>query len=280
MSTFAWTAPLAALALAAAPAGLDGGPAPAPDGGAAAPAAACGLPPLRPGARPFRTGEVLGFDLDVMGVVKAGTLTLAVEAPISRGELLPLRARLRNTSVFAKARRVKGYALSWVHAGTLRPQRYRDDVDEDGVRKATDTVLDQPGPVVMSWSFGEQRGTTELERERDVLDLLSFVYYLRAAALAPGTPICTDLVANRRFWRFRGEVAASPEKVETAAGTFDTVRVDGVLKRADGKGPDRPVHFWYSKDARRLPVAAVSEVDMGPVRVMLGRTSGSPQPGE
>ena len=86
-------------------------------------------------------------------------------------------------------------------------------------------------------------------------------------------------MANRRFWRFKGTVAAS-EKVDTAAGSFDTLRVDGTLQRADGGGPDRPVHFWFSKDARRLPVAAVSEVDLGPVRALLSRTSGSPTPGE
>jgi hypothetical protein len=240
----------------------------------AAEPAACGLPPLRPGGLPFRPGEVLAFDFDVMGVVKAGTLSLAVEAPMSRGELLPLRARVRNTSVFAKVRNVRGYALSWVDATRLRPQRYRDEAEEDGVHKVTDTRLDQRGPVVMQWSFGDQRGTSTLPRERDVLDLLSFVYYLRAARLQQGEEICLDLVANRRFWHFRGSVAAS-EHVDSPAGAFETWRVDGTLTRADGSGPDRAVHFWYSKDARRLPVAAVGEVDLGPVRVMLSKASGT-----
>lgn len=269
----------AAIALALSALVTAAGPAPSRGDTAAPGAAACGLPPLRPGPRPFRTGEVLGFDFDVMGVVKAGTLTLSVEPPISRGQLLPLRARVRNTSVFAKVRRVKGYALSWVDVTRLRPQRYRDETEEDGVRKVTDTRLDQPGPVVMEWSFGDQRGTSTLARERDVMDLLSFVYYLRAAKLELRDALCVDLVANRRFWRFQGAVAAS-EKVDTAAGSFDTLRVDGTMRRADGNGPDRPVHFWFGKDARRLPVAAVSEIDLGPVRVMLSRTTGSPTPSE
>ncbi len=233
----------------------------------------CGLPPLRDGPLPFRPGEVLAYDFDVMGVVKAGTLTLAVEPPISRGTLLPLRARVRNTSVFAKVRRVRGYALSWVGAQSLRPQRYRDDVEEDGVRKTTDTRLDAPGPIVMAWAFGERKGTTAMAREGDVLDLLSFLYYLRAARVDPDKEICGDLVANRRFWRLRGSGGAASERVESPAGSFDTVRIDAELTRLDAQGGTRTVHLWFSKDARHLPVAVVSEVDLGPVRAMLSRTA-------
>ncbi len=250
---------LVAMALAAAPAP------------AAAPPARCGLPPLRDVPRPFRVGEVLSYDFDVMGIVKAGTLTATVEPPILRGSLLPLRARVRSTSVFAKVRRVRGFALSWVDVRDLRPQRYLDETDEDGVRKTTDTRLDVTGPITMQWAFGDRKGTSTLERERDVMDLLSFVYYLRAAALVPQQEICVDLVANRRFWRLRGAVAPGTERVQTPAGSFDAVRFDAVLTRADGSGGKRPVHFWYGRDERRLPLAAVSEIDLGPVRAVLSR---------
>jgi hypothetical protein len=257
---------VAALALAAA--------APAPGAGPA-----CGLPALRPGPLPFRTGELLTYDVDVMGVVKAGTLTLAVEPPMSRGTLLPLRARVKNTSVFAQARRVRGFALAWVDATTLRPQRYRDEAEEDGVRKTTDTRFDRPGPLTMEWVLGERKGTATLPRSGDAMDLLSTVYYLRAAPLAPGSAFCFDLVANRRFWHLQGEVAAKRERVESAAGAFDTVRVDLTLTRADaapgtrGAAGRRTMHLWFSTDDRRLPVAAVSEIDIGPVRAMLARVS-------
>lgn len=236
---------------------------------AVAAAPECGLPALRGGPHPFRPGETLSFDVDVMGVVKAGTATLSVEQPILHGTLVPLRARFRNTSVFSKVRKAHGYALSWVDPSTLRPQRYRDEGEEDGVRKSTDTRLDRPGPVVMSWSFGDRKGSASMQRERDLLDLLSAVYYLRASRLEPGARVCFDLVANRRFWRLRGEVAGKPERVESAAGAFDTLRLDATLTRADGSAPARPLHLWFSRDARKLPVAAVGEVDLGPVRAML-----------
>ena len=43
--------------------------------------------------RPWRTGETLTYDLDVLGVVKTGTLQLSVERPMSGGKIVPLRAR-------------------------------------------------------------------------------------------------------------------------------------------------------------------------------------------
>ena len=242
-----------------------------PQAGAPAP---CGLPALRETPAPFRPGETLTYDVDVMGMVKAGTLTLAVDPPMTGGSLLPLRARFRNTSVFAQMRKVRGHALSWVDAVTLRPQRYRDDAEEDGVRKTTDTRLDQPGPATMSWAFGERTGTSTLERRGEVLDLVSMMYRLRASRLAPGDRLCFDLVANRRFWRLTGTVSEKSERVESAAGIFDAWRLDATLARAEGPGAPRPVHLWFSTDDRRLPVAAVSEIDVGPVRAMLSRVSG------
>jgi len=117
----------------------------------------CGLPPLA-AERPFAPGEVLSYDVAVAGVVKGGTLQLAVEAPILGGAQIPLRARARNTSVFAKIRKVKGTGVSFVSARTLRPVRYRDDVDQDGVKRGTDTRLDSPGPTVrMAWAPGRSK---------------------------------------------------------------------------------------------------------------------------
>jgi hypothetical protein len=241
--------------------------------------AGCGVPPLL-AERPWSPGETLTFDLKVMGIAKAGTLQLGVEAPILAGLQVPLRARVKNTSIFAKIRRVKGVALSWVDAATLQPQRFRDDVEQDGVRRTTDTRLDGPGPVVrMTWTSGEEKGVTEFERRQVALDTLSAIYRLRAAELRPGAEICFDLLANRRYWRLSGRVADKVERVESRAGAFDTVRLDARVVRADDPTQSRPLHLWFSTDPRRLLVAVVSEVDLGPVSAELALVSAPPGPG-
>jgi hypothetical protein len=207
-----------------------------------------------------------------MGMVKAGSLALEVGRPMFDGTQIPLKARVKNTSVFAKIRRIVGGGFSWVDSKTLRPERYRDEVVEDGVKKVSDTRM-PPGAasVTIETIYGDQKGSTSYERHGEVLDALSAAYYLRAADLKPGQELCFDVVGNRRYWRFRGKVAAKPERVETAGGLFDTLRIDGTIERADKPGATRPLHTWISTDPRRVLVGAVSEIDLGPVSALLSR---------
>jgi hypothetical protein len=191
--------------------------------------------------------------------------------------VIPLRGRARSTPSAASLRPFTGVALSWIDATTLRPERYRDESEEDGVHKMSDTRIAPAGPeLVIEHRFGENAGKTSFPRSREVLDALSTVYFLRAARLAPGDRFCFDMVANRRFWRFDGTVAAKREKVETPAGKFEALRVDATMQRADRPGDKpRPIHLWFSTDARRLPLAFVSAVDIGPVSAMLSSVRGA-----
>jgi hypothetical protein len=247
--------------------------------GAATP---CTLPPQKAAQPPWRPGEALTYDVDVMGVVKAGTLTATVEDPMFGGTVVPLRVRMRNTSVFAQMRKVRAIATAWVDARTLRPQRYRDETEEDGVHRTTDVRLDRGGPkVAMAWTIGERKGVKEFDRQGDVVDIVSAVFWLRGADLPPGREFCFDVVANRRYWRLQGKLASKPERVETPAGPFEAVRLDATLTRFatpdDPRVRSRPMHLWFSADERRIPIAGVSEVDLGPVRAVLARGA-SPRP--
>lgn len=238
---------------------------------------ACGLPRLEEGQRPWRAGETLTYDLDVLGMVRAGTLELSVERPISGGKVLPLKARARTDASVANVKKFAGVALSWIDAATLLPERYRDESDEGGVHKVSDArILPGEPEVTITHRYGEREGKTSYRREGEVLDALSTLTYLRAAKLSPGDRFCFDLVANRRFWRLEGRVAEKIEKVDTAAGRFDTFRVDATTRRADRPAaPPRTLHLWFTNDARRLLVAVVSEVDLGPVRAMLSGIRGA-----
>jgi hypothetical protein len=243
---------LLALALAAAPPG-------------------CGLPAVGPGARPWKPGESLTYDLDLLGMVQAGTMQLGVERPLSAGKVLPLRARAKSTKSVASLQPFAGVALSWVDAAALRPERYREDVEEGGVHKSSDFRLLPAGPqIVVEHAEGKETKRTTYARERDVVDPISVLFQLRAARLSPGDRFCMDLVGLGRAWRVEGTVAARPERVETPAGRFDTVRVDLEARRADR--PDskpRAIHLWIGTDARRLPVAMLGEAEIGPVSATL-----------
>ncbi len=232
----------------------------------------CGLPPVRRGPLPWRAGEVLEYDLEVMGMVKAGVMSMEAGKPMFGGSQIPLKAHVRNTSIFAKIRRITGAAFSWVDARTLLPERALDDVMEDGVKKTSDARLKGDAPTVtIATDFGGQKAETTYDRKGQLLDALSAAYYLRAADLKPGQEICFDVVGLRRFWRFRGKVAPKPERVESPGGIFDTVRVEGTIERADKPEVRRPLYVWISTDARRVLVGAVSEIDLGPASALLSK---------
>lgn len=236
----------------------------------------CGLPPLGATSRPWRAGESLTWDVDVMGIATAGVITASVDKPV--GGAIPVRVRVKNTSVFAKVRRIRGVASSSIDLRTLLPERYHDETDEDGLRRTTAVRFDGAPKLRLEWTYGERRGIREMPRSGPAMDLISLVYYLRAAELKVGQPFCVELVANRRYWRMEGTLAAERERVSTPAGTFQALRVDAVLTRQptrdDPKVRSRPLHLWFSDDERRVPVAAFTEVDLGPVRALLSRGAG------
>jgi Protein of unknown function (DUF3108) len=230
---------------------------------------ACTLPPVS-GPAPWHTGERLRMELSLLGSIKVGELQFSVERPTSNGALIPLVSKARNTARFGPLQRLVAMALSWVDARSLRPERYREESDEDGRRRSTDVRFAPSGPkVTLEMKDGDQGGTAAFDRRGEPLDAVSAVYYFRATRLAAGDRLCFDLVANGKYWRFEGLVASGTERFEVPAGRFEALRVEGTARRADGAGPARSIWIWYSADARRLPLAVVTEVDLGMVSAKL-----------
>jgi hypothetical protein len=238
---------------------------------ALAAAEACGAPKVAPGARPWRTGESLTYELEVLGMVQAGMMQLSVERPLSAGKVIPLRVRVKTSKTVASLSPFAAVGISWVDAGSLRPERYREEVGDASARQSADARLLPAGPeIVVETKSGQTTGRHAARREREVLDPLSILYQLRSVPLAPGERFCFDLVGTARAWRVLASVAPGTERVETPAGKFETLRVDFEVRRADK--PDskpRAVHAWIGTDARRLPVAMVGDADFGPVSAKL-----------
>jgi len=237
----------------------------------------CGLPPA--GSPPWTTGETASYDLDLLGLVKAGSLQLSAERPgaLSGGRVVPLRARARTEPSIAGVLRLTAVALSWVDARTLLPERYREEADENGVRKVSDTRLAPPGPTLdLAFEIDGKQSAARYPRQGTALDAVSAVYYLAAARLAPGDRMCFDLLARGRVWRVTGTVAARSDRLDTAIGKVDTLRIDAQATLADRpQDPPRRMHVWFTTQVPRRFLAAVGDVDLGPVKVTLTEVRGA-----
>ncbi len=230
--------------------------------------AECALPAA--GAAPWGKRETLTFDVSAprTGATARATLRASGEADqvLLAGEA-GLDAPL---GIY----RVRGFARAWLDATTLRPARYADEIaDRDG--RETSRASFGRGPAVrIDWTDGARRGVNAFVRQPDVLDALSAIYFLRAVELRVGAPLCFDLVGGRKAWRVSGSVGPV-ERVETRAGTFTAVRLDGRATRTDRPRESTRLQLWVSADARRLPVKATVETGAGRIHASLaGVTDG------
>jgi Protein of unknown function (DUF3108) len=226
-------------------------------------ATGCGPPPLS-GDRPWGPGERLTYDVDVLGVTRERGLSVIVE-PGSPGTM-NLTAKVDARAPF---KRIRGAARSWVDGGTLLPTRFHDETS-DGTFRSTDSQIDRPGLAVrVYWVDGGERGMNAFVRGSAVFDLLSAVYYLRAARLAAGSTFCFDVVGGRAYWRVSGRVEPGSERIKTPLGTMEAARIEGAAARSGEPSRRYRVRLWVSTDARRLPVAMAVEGSLGSVRASL-----------
>ncbi len=224
-------------------------------------AAGCALPEV--GARPFDPGERLTYDVDALGVTRSQAVSFAVEP--GSGPTLVLAASVRFGAPFTG---VRGTARSIVDAQSLRGRRYRDE-SNDGTSASTDAQLDRGGLATrVYWANGSKRGMTAFLKNGAVLDLVSALYFLRAAALSRGAPFCFDAVGGRTYWRVSGH-AAGTERIRTRAGRFEAQRLEGVAVKADDPSRRYLIHFWISADPRHLPVRLSVETSLGRVEASL-----------
>lgn len=234
----------------------------------------CGLPPA--GRPTWTVGETATYDLELFGLVRAGSLQLSAERPsaLSGGKIVPLRARAQTEASVANLLRLTAVALSWVDARTLLPERYREEAEENGVRKISDARLAPPGPTIdLSFDIGGTQGAARFPRQGTALDAVSAVAYLQAARLAPGDRMCFDLLARGRVWRVTGAVAPGG-KIDSVLGKVETIRIDA---RATVAGADEEPHqmrVWLTAAVPRRFLVAVGDVDLGPVKVTLTEVRG------
>ena len=240
----------------------------------------CGLPALRPGPLPWRAGEVLQFDLDVMGNGgRPGTLALEAGRPMFGGHADPAQgAGEEHLGVRQDPAAFAGAAFSWVDARTLLPERYREEADENGVHKVSDARLSPPGPTHrFGLRLGRKaggaapvpaRGDGARRRLGGVLPAA------RAAKLSAGDRFCFDLVGQPPLLAVprQGGGEARARRLRPCWPLRHAARRRRRFQRADKPGAKRPAPpAGFPPIPGRVLVGAVSEIDLGPASALLSK---------
>jgi len=235
--------------------------------------------PLPPSvARPWSDTERLHYDVDVMGAL-AGKLVLLAHPPrdVLGSRHVVVRAMAASNSFFSKIRAIRGRASSTLDADTFRPIRYQEETQEGPHERSAVVRFEKEKGlrvVAVDYKRDGRAGKKRFPHPHEAFDPLSAFYALRTMDLAEGQEICFDAYGIRHHWRVSGTVKAV-ETVKVPAGVFQAYRLEGRAYRVDDPRRSREIHVWISADEKRLPLAALSVIDLGPVRAQLRQIDGA-----
>ena len=246
-------------------------------------------PPLKE-RLPFGPGEVLSYDVALLGV-RTGKVSLRVgdRAWIDGVATYPLHAQAKSDGFLEVFGDFDARMVSFFDPRALLPVRMVNRVvvhepfksvpwisREDGAFAAAHVTDGNPvGGMVharlrRTGPENDIDGKARLRTSADVVDLLSVIYYLRSRELTANAPLCFELYHRRRLWHVEGTVKA-PELVRAPAGARRAWRLDATVTRVGGKKkpPPRAVTAWISNDGDRVPVLIRTPDKVGDIEVRL-----------
>jgi Protein of unknown function (DUF3108) len=183
-------------------------------------------------------------------------------------------------------RKLFGVDFHYNMESTVEPQTFRvlrtTKLDEQGKRvRASETIFDRTQNL-LTWT---ERNPNDPSASPRVVrrplggamhDLLSAIYYLRTQQLTPGQSL--EVVMSDAGEVFRIPVRAVERKrMKTVLGKVQTLRVDIGLFGTDRliRGREGNMTLWLTDDARRIPVRAHLDTDIGALDIKLKKVSGA-----
>ncbi len=172
---------------------------------------------------------------------------------------------------------------SVVDPDTLRVLR-TTKLDEQGKRvRVSEAIFDRSAEQI-TWTERNPNDPASQPRivkhalDNAAHDFLSAIYFLRTQPLVPGSSF--EIVMSDSGDVFRIPVKVGERKrMKTPLGRVQTVRVEIDLFGADRLVQDRKgsMTLWLTDDARRIPVRAQLDADVGRLDIKLKRVGGSPK---
>jgi hypothetical protein len=223
----------------------------------------------RPEKDPFRVGERVTMSVRYFKA-QAGELTLEIKPMVEVNGRKSYRwySSLKTTGMFSHFYSIEDWAETLVDFETLVPSIYTLQVKESAQLKNGKGYFDSSTfkAVYAEKKYTEKKGHQEKHQEWQFApfaqNVFSAAFYMRVFTYEVGKEFKFHVSDDEKNMLFRGKTLRK-ERVETEAGTFDTVvvkpefEVDGVFK------PVGDIFFWLTDDDRKLIVRIESEIKIG-----------------
>ena len=218
----------------------------------------------------FVEGETLDYNLSWLKVT-GGTARMTISG--GDEETYRITSVGHSSPSFSRFFKVRDEIETTVARSDFSTLRYVKRLDEDGDKMEEVTVIED-GTATKT-----RKKVKKVRVPRPVYDPISVIYLLRTRDLTPGKVHDFELIADGRLYTVHAR-AVRREKVQTAAGTFNCIRVEPQMISGGVERSER-LFIWYTDDERRIPVRIRTEVKFGAITASLrGFADGvtSPEP--
>lgn len=223
----------------------------------------------RPLVDPFRVGERVKHEVSYMGV-KAGELEIEVKpfVKVNQQKSYNFRIGIKTTGLFSSVYSVDDHVTTYVNFDDLTPTVYELFVKESGKLGETKTLFDWKQNKATFWEkvYTKKDGEKESQKEWDILpfsqNVFSVVYYLRNFTWDVGSENKFRIAHDGKNLVFEGK-AIRKEKIETDAGTFDTIVIQPVVSFGGKLEPTGDNFIWITDDDRKFIVRIESKIKIG-----------------
>jgi hypothetical protein len=218
-------------------------------------------PPI--GIQAFHPGETLTYNVSWSRMLSAGTVTMTVESEKLPDERDALRfvVRGRTKGLVDKVFPVNNEVQSVFDPLLMQSLSYSLKESFGKKRRLRVTEFDHAEKTAV-YRLNEDPSLT-LTVPEPVQDGLSLIYFLRTTEdLAIGRRMDIDVLDSGRNWTIEVSVLAR-EKVATAAGEFDAVKIRTSPRDKGASMKKREVFLWLTDDDRKIPVLMKSTLKVG-----------------
>jgi hypothetical protein len=223
----------------------------------------------RPIVDPFRVGEKVTFNVSYFNIV-AGTITIEVKpmAEVNGLKSYHFEVSGRTNSFFSKIYEVDDKVTTYMSYDDLTPLNLQISIKESKQLAETRTFFDWKTMKASYWQkrITKENGETSKKLDWDLLpysqNVVSAAYYMRVFKYDLGKKLAFRVADEGKNIIFSGQVLRK-EKLETEAGTFDTIVVRPDIK-VDGEfKPVGDILIWLTDDDRKFLVRIESKIKIG-----------------
>jgi len=218
------------------------------------------------GAAPFSPGEKMDFAISWMGI-PAGTTTMSVA---EKKEGNPQKAwglflETRSNSFVSAFYKVRNKIEALIDCEDFSAISFSANLRQGRHKKTKEIFFDGKNKKLIFIKNGKE-GSHDVPQK--TFDSLSSFYYLRTKDLIPGKDIKINTFSNGKLYNVTVKILGR-EKIKVKAGTFDTIKVQPLIKHNDVFSNKGDIFIWLTDDEGKIPVLIKTEVKIGHVMAEL-----------